>query len=263
MGDLATLPTFQASPTAYTHTDLNAIFQALTIAPGAVTFSKFQAVATAVMLGRLTAGNGSVEALTAAQARQVMELGTAALAATGDFDAAGTAAAAAAAAQSAAIAASCQRASNLSDVADVATARANLKVLGLSLASNLAGAINVTLAGALGGDVVFNAVGAPTVDLTAGTWLLAGSVGARTSDVNDTIWAQFWNANDGVAFGGGAAQSVGAALDRQDLDVVGIITVASNKTIYFKVFRAGASTLDVGSAPNGPAGFIQALRLTY
>jgi hypothetical protein len=79
MGDLATLPTFQPLPTTYSHTDWNAIFQALTIAPGAVTFSKFQAVATAVMLGRATAGSGNVEALTPAQARSVMQLGDMAL----------------------------------------------------------------------------------------------------------------------------------------------------------------------------------------
>lgn len=62
----------------------------------------------------------------ASEARDNLELGTAATHATGDYDAAGVAATAAAAAQAAAIAASNQRASNLSDVAVPATARANI-----------------------------------------------------------------------------------------------------------------------------------------
>jgi hypothetical protein len=74
MGDLATLPTFQAAPTVYTHSDFNAAFAALTIANGAVstnkladqavTFQKMQNVATATLLGRSTAGTGAVESIT-------------------------------------------------------------------------------------------------------------------------------------------------------------------------------------------------------
>jgi hypothetical protein len=41
----------------------------------------------------------------------------------------------------------------------------------------------------------------------------------------------------------------------------GIITVASGtKVIYFKCFRAGSSTLDIGAGV-GPSGFIQAVQL--
>lgn len=144
-----------------------------------------------------------------------------------------------------------------------AEARAEMGIATSLLNSNLAASIGITLAGALGGDVIFNAANAPTVQLTAGTWLLIGSVAARTSDVADAMWAQFWNATDAAAFGGGAAVNEdGASLTRQSLHVVGIVTVAANKDIYFKVFRAGASTLDIGmAAPNGPAGFIQAIKL--
>jgi hypothetical protein len=139
-----------------------------------------------------------------------------------------------------------------------------LGILGSNLNSNLAASAGVTqTAGSAGVDLVFNAVNAPTVTLTAGTWLLIGSVAARTNDIVDAISVQFWNNTDSVAFGGGAAQFVEADLPRTDLGCVGVTTVAANKVIYFKVFRTAASTLDVGSStPSGPAGFIQAVRLT-
>lgn len=127
--------------------------------------------------------------------------------------------------------------------------------------SNLSSSSGVTHTGSLGGDLVFNTTNAPTVDLTPGTWLLVGGVAARTNDNTDQVWAQFWNSTDGSAFGGGpAVESNVGALTRKTLPVMGVITVTSTKTIYFKLFRAGSSTLDVGNAA-GPAGFIQALRL--
>lgn len=140
-------------------------------------------------------------------------------------------------------------------------ARTNLGILGSNLNSNLASSVGITQAGALGGDVIFNSLNAPTVTITAGTWLLIGSVAARTSDTADTLWAQFWNSTDSAAFGGGAAQYTN--LTRGDLGCTGVVTVAGSKVIYFKVFRSGSSTLDVGSSsPSGPSGFIQAIRLT-
>lgn len=142
-------------------------------------------------------------------------------------------------------------------------ARTNLGILGSNLNSNLAASAGVTqTAGSAGVDLVFDTPNAPTVTLTAGTWLLTGSVAARTNDVADAISAQFWNNTDSVAFGGGAAQFIDN-LTRADLGCVGVTTVTANKVIYFKVFRTTASTLDVGSStPSGPAGFIQAVRLT-
>jgi hypothetical protein len=142
-------------------------------------------------------------------------------------------------------------------------ARTSLGILGSNLNSNLSASAGVTQAGSSGSDLVFNTSNAPTVTLTAGTWLLIGSVAARTSDVADAISAQFWNNTDSVAFGGGAAQFVETDLPRTDLGCVGVTTVTASKVIYFKVFRTSASTLDVGSStPSGPSGFIQAIRLT-
>lgn len=145
-----------------------------------------------------------------------------------------------------------------------AEARAEMGIATSLLNSNLATSIAVTQAGALSGDLVFNAANAPTVTLTPGTWLLLGSVAGRITAGSDDVWAQFYNATDGVAFGGGSSDqcSAGGGSERGTLNVVGVITVpaATNKAIYFKVFRAGATTLDVGSAA-GPSGFMQAIKL--
>jgi hypothetical protein len=141
-----------------------------------------------------------------------------------------------------------------------------LTALGLlqsNLNSNLSTASAVTQSGTLGADKVFDTPNAPTVSLTAGTWLVTGSVGCRTSDNSDNVWAQFYNNTDAAAFGGGCSidSNVTDGLYRRSLSVSGIITVASGtKVIYFKCFRAGSSTLDIGAAV-GPSGFIQAVQL--
>jgi hypothetical protein len=141
-----------------------------------------------------------------------------------------------------------------------------LTALGLlqsNLNSNLSTASAVTQSGTLGADKVFDTPNAPTVSLTAGTWLVTGSVGCRTSDNTDNVWAQFYNNTDAAAFGGGCSidSNVTDGLYRRSLSVSGIITVASGtKVIYFKCFRAGSSTLDIGAGV-GPSGFIQAVQL--
>jgi len=130
------------------------------------------------------------------------------------------------------------------------------------LSSNLANSIGITDAGSgTGVAKLFDGVNAPTVSLTEGTWSLTGGVTARTSDGNDTIWAQFFDNTDSVAFGGGPA--VNQPQVRSSLPVTGTITVPTGEThvIYFKVFVT-TWTLDVGCAsPNGPAGFISAVRI--
>ena len=83
-----------------------------------VDLTEMQQIAANTLVGNNTGGAAVPLALTATQARTLLALGTAALAATGDFDAAGAAAAVQALAA--------LRANNLGDLASAATARGNL-----------------------------------------------------------------------------------------------------------------------------------------
>lgn len=179
----------------------------------------------------------------ASTSRTNLGLGTASTQATGAFEAAGTA---------------LLKASNLSDLASAATARTNLGVFTSAINSDYAASLGINQAGAMNADLVFNTPGAPTVSLTAGTWLVVGAVTARTSDFDDEVWAQFYNNDDATVFGGGATRA--SSFQRDPISVSAIVTLSGTKTIYFKVFRTANVTLDVGSAA-GPAGYISAQRL--
>lgn len=125
--------------------------------------------------------------------------------------------------------------------------------------SDLEASRGITQAGSLSGDVVFSATGAPSVYLDAGKWFLTGNITVRTSDSQDEIYAQFYDVDDAAAFGGSSVVA-SAITGRSSLAVSGAITLAVGHTIRFKVFRVGASILDVG-AGNGPSGWIQAIRI--
>lgn len=87
MADLANLPNFQPAPRTYSAAELNALFEAITIAVGAVTLAKLQALTTNSLIGRGTAGTGAAElipctaagrallaAATAAEQRTALEI---------------------------------------------------------------------------------------------------------------------------------------------------------------------------------------------
>lgn len=85
LGLTSGLPAWQtgATPSGAAGGDFGGTFPNPTIAANAVTFAKFQNIATSTFLGRTTAGTGLVEALTASQFRSGLGLGTAALLNTG------------------------------------------------------------------------------------------------------------------------------------------------------------------------------------
>lgn len=132
----------------------------------------------------------------------------------------------------------------------------------LIVESDLNASKGVTQAPASPGDsLIFNGTGAPYVDLTAGTWVLHGGVVIRTSDVADSVWARFYNNDEGIGFGGGA--SVYSELKRLNVDVHGSIVIGAGATnrIYFQGFTI-TNQLEMGAAgPDGPSGYIHAQRI--
>lgn len=113
--------------------------------------------------------------------------------------------------------------------------------------------------GSSAGFAIFDDVAAPRVTLTAGTWLLSGSV-AWSANGGSYLWAVFHDETNAVDFGGGACAAYdGNAVS--PLKVDGIITVPSGTVdVVFKVLVNNASTVTAGNATY-PAGSITALRI--
>tara|TARA_R110002153_G_scaffold8417_4_gene36222 strand:+ start:2820 stop:3554 length:735 start_codon:yes stop_codon:yes gene_type:complete len=131
-----------------------------------------------------------------------------------------------------------------------------------TMESNFATSVGVTQAGAgTGQSLEFNATGAPTITLPAGTWSLNGSVTVRCSDGDTNVWARFYDTTNDTAFGGGAS-TVTLQARRRPVSVSGVITVpvGSSYVVNFIVYPAEAKTLDVGDAV-GPSGYMTALKI--
>lgn len=145
---------------------------------------------------------------------------------------------------------------------DAATARANLGIGSSTLSST---ATNVTQAGSAGAAVVYNTTGAPTVQLTAGTWFVAGTVTAResTGSFPTECLLQFSDNAGSNVFGAGATNYLDAT--RKQVSIHGIKTVASGTfDVFMKITPADASAqLDIGSASaTGYSGAITAYRIS-
>lgn len=150
-----------------------------------------------------------------------------------------------------------------------ATQAAGQSALGLgamaanSLSVLTSTASNVTLTGTAGAARVFNALGAPQLNLTAGKWLVIGTLPVRTTDVVDEVKLEFSDNGGANAFGAGATVTTNTA-ERRPITVVGVKTVAAGTFSVFMKATPGAAggTLDMGSAdPAVFAGTLLAIRL--
>lgn len=257
MGDLANLPTFTPSPSAYLHTDFNALFQAITIGPAAVTPAKMQAVASGTLMGRSAAGAGSVEQLAPATARTLLQLGDAATKNVGNV------AGAVCAGDDPRLVDS-RKCNNTFD--DATASRAALGLGSMAQASlacleSIVTAVNQTGV-APGTGMVFNTLNAPRLTLTPGKWLVIGTVAARMSDIPGACGFRFSDTGGINFFGAGVAPNL--TTERSAVTLIGFKQVAAATTfdVFFYAIPQPGSTVNLGEATGiSYAGNLLALRL--
>jgi hypothetical protein len=112
-----------------------------------------------------------------------------------------------------------------------------------------------------GTGMVFNAVGAPTVNLTAGKWLVVGTVAARMSDVGGACGFRFSDNAAANFFGAGCAPSL--TTSRTQVTVQGYKDVTSGSfDVFFYGIPIAGSTINLGEATGiSYAGVITAVKL--
>lgn len=277
MPDLANLPTFLPLPATYLHSDLNAAFANLTIAPNAVTFAKFQALSAKKLLGNSTAGAanmaeigvtddvwGLIGCADKAALRTFLDVRQNNVAATDRL--LGRVTAGAGVVEEIPCT---PYARTLLDDANAAAAcvTLGLPAFGLMARNTLAyletTAVNVTKTGSGNGvAVVFNAVGAPTLQLTEGKWLVIGTVSLRMNNVSGPCGLRFSDNAGANHFGAGSAPELG--LTRGQATVMGYKHVTAGLTfdLFFHGVPAAPCTLDFGEATGiAYAGAITAVKL--
>jgi trimeric autotransporter adhesin len=114
---------------------------------------------------------------------------------------------------------------------------------------------------ATGTAMVFNTAGAPTVTLTAGKWLVVGTVAARMSDVAGAAGIRFSDNAGSSFFGAGCAPELSTT--RGQVTVQGYKDVTSGTfDVFFYATPIAGSTINLGEATGTSyAGAITAIKL--
>ena len=121
---------------------------------------------------------------------------------------------------------------------------------------------NVNQTGASTGTaMVFNTAGAPTVTLTAGKWLVVGTVASRMSDVAGAAGFRFSDSAAANFFGAGCAPALSTT--RGQVTVQGYKDVTSGTfSVFFYAIPVAGSTINLGEATGiSYAGTITAIKL--
>lgn len=121
---------------------------------------------------------------------------------------------------------------------------------------------NVNQTGASTGTaMVFNTPGAPTVTLTAGKWLVVGTVAARMSDVAGAAGFRFGDNFGSNLFGAGCAPELSTT--RGQVTVQGYKDVTSGTfSVFFYAIPVAGSTINLGETTGvSYAGTITAIKL--
>lgn len=108
--------------------------------------------------------------------------------------------------------------------------------------------------------LVFNTPGAPTVNLTAGKWLVVGTVCARMSDVGGACTLRFSNSSGTSLFGAGVAPALTTSLIPVTIHGYKDVTSGTLDVFFYGLPVAG-STVNLGAGAGSYAGTITAVKL--
>ena len=114
---------------------------------------------------------------------------------------------------------------------------------------------------ATGTAMVFNTPGAPTVTLTAGKWLVVGTVAARMSDVAGAAGFRFSDNFGSNFFGAGCAPALSTTRGQVTVQGYKDVTSGTFDVFFYAVPQAG-STINLGETTGiSYAGTITAIKL--
>jgi hypothetical protein len=103
------------------------------------------------------------------------------------------------------------------------------------------------------------------VTLTPGSWIVQGGVSCWNSLTPDAVWGGLYDTVNGLIPMSGGAQSINntASASAQDLrSSTTLVKVASGTlTVHPCAWRNGGSALQTLNGPNGPIGWVSAIRI--